>query len=234
MTCDEYMDALGDDYKTVKLLSKKNGATVIKMRNTRLGRDMILKKYEVPVPAYNSLKHIRHDNLPEIYDSIILSDGQIVLEEYIDGITVAEVLESGRYTYHGAKEVLSGVCSAAMTLHSLGYIHRDIKPENIIITTDGRVKLIDLNAARRLDSEKTKDTVVLGTIGYAAPEQLGISATDERADIYSIGILLNVMLTGEHPGKLLAKGRARSIILKCTATAPEARYSTVEKLMRAL
>ncbi|MBR6513637.1 MAG: serine/threonine protein kinase [Clostridia bacterium] len=234
MNCAEFTASILEDYKTIKILSNKNGAEVIRLRNLQNGKDIILKKYSSAVPAYEVLKTIRHDNLPEIYDSFILDDGQIVLEEYIDGITVADVLESGRYTYKGASKVLEGVCLAVMTLHSYGIIHRDIKPENVMITNEGTVKLIDLNASRQSDPKKERDTVALGTIGYASPEQLGISASNEKTDIYAIGVLLNVMLTGEHPSKKLARGKAGRIVLKCTQIDPKHRYTSVGRLMRSL
>ena len=234
MNCAEFTASLLEDYKTIKVLSNKNGAEVIRLRNLQNGRDIILKKYSSAVPAYEVLKTIRHDNLPEIYDSFILDDGQIVLEEYIDGITVADVLESGKYTYNGAVKVLNGVCLAVMTLHRYGIIHRDVKPENVMIDNEGTVKLIDLNASRRSDPQKEKDTVALGTIGYASPEQLGISQSDEKTDIYAIGVLLNVMLTGEHPSKKLAHGKAGRIVLKCTQIDPKHRFRSVGWLMKAL
>lgn len=234
MNCAEFTASLLEDYKTIKVLSNKNGAEVIRLRNLQNGKDIILKKYSSAVPAYELLKTIRHNNLPEIYDSFILDDGQIVLEEYIDGITVSDVLESGKYTYNGAVKVLNGVCLAVLTLHSYGIIHRDIKPENVMITNNGRVKLIDLNASRQCYPKKERDTVILGTIGYASPEQLGISQSDEKTDIYAIGVLLNVMLTGEHPSKKLARGKAGRIVLKCTQIDPKHRFRSVEKLMKAL
>ncbi|MBQ7836489.1 MAG: serine/threonine protein kinase [Clostridia bacterium] len=234
MLCDEFIDSMSDSYKKIKLLSNKNGATVIKMRNIRLSKDLVLKKYQSKIEAYDKLRSISHPNLPEIYDALTLDDGQIVLEEYIDGITVAEVLESGLYTYEGAKSVLLQLCSALSTLHKLGIVHRDIKPENIIIDLSGKAKLIDLNASRIEEPTASCDTVLLGTIGYASPEQMGITASDRRADIYALGVLLNVMLTGEHPSKRLARGKAKSIILKCTSISPENRYATVEKLIWSL
>ena len=97
------------------------------------------------------------------------------------------------------------MCKALWVLHSLGAVHRDVKPENIILRGSEAV-LIDFDAARLYKPEESGDTQVLGTTGFAAPEQYGLSQTDRRADIYAVGILMNVMLTGEHPsgGWLLA------------------------------
>ncbi len=234
MNCTEFIDTLRAEYKIIQKLSDKNGGMVVRMRNLTLSKDIILKKYERPVFAYELLKNIKHENLPEVYDTFMLDDGQIVLEEYINGVTVADVLETGKYTYGGAKAVMYGVCNAVETLHSFGMIHRDIKPENVMIDTKGKVKLIDLNASRQYGEHKTSDTVILGTLGYASPEQLGISQSDTRSDIYALGVLLNVMLTGEHPSSKLADGRAGKIVLKCTQIDPNSRFSTVEKLMEAL
>jgi len=234
MRCAEFLESLKAEYQTVGVLSDKNGGKVLRLRHTGLERDMICKCYETPVAAYDMLKNIRHSNMPEIYDSIHLEDGQIVLEEYIRGMSVAQVLECGKYTYHGACQVLKGICAAVHTLHSYGIIHRDIKPENVMITDSGVVKLIDLNAARQIVPDRTHDTVILGTIGYAPPEQLGISQSDERTDIYALGVLLNVMLTGEHPSRCLAKGRAGKIVQRCTLIDPDSRFPTVEKLLQVL
>ena len=74
----------------------------------------------------------------------------------------------------------------------------------------------------------------LGTTGYAAPEQYGITQTDERADIYSLGVLLNIMLTGKHPSRELASGRLGRIVQKCTMMNPGKRYKSVLYLMEAL
>lgn len=109
-------------------------------------------------------------------------------------------------------------------LHANGFVHRDIKPENIMITNNGTVKLIDFNASRIYDKNKSSDTISLGTIGYASPEQLGINQSDARTNIYALGVLLNVMLTGEHPSKRLAKSRAGKIVLKCTQINPNKRF----------
>lgn len=234
MICEDFLKSLKTEYQVIGILSNKNGATVMRLRNIRLGRDMILRRYADPVPAYDALKTLRHKNLPEIYDSLHFDDGQLVMEEFIDGVSVAQVLECDTYTYRGARQVLRGICAAMQTLHSMGIIHRDIKPENVLIASDGTAKLIDLNASRELAPDSSRDTVILGTIGYAPPEQMGISQSDQRTDIYALGVLLNVMLTGEHPSRCLAKGRAGRIVQKCTLIDPNSRFPSVEKLMQAL
>ena len=231
MKCDDFLRSFWEQFQLINVLSNKNGATVMRVRHIQLGQDMILKRYIVPVPAYECLKNFRHENLPEILDSVICEDGHIVLEEFIQGISVADV--AGKYTYRGAKAVVTGVCRAVQSLHDLKIIHRDIKPENILISPKGIVKLIDLNASR-VPKGKSKDTVMLGTVGYASPEQLGVCESDERSDIYAIGVLLNVMLTGEHPSKSLAKGRAGKIVQKCTQIDPDSRYSSANELIQAL
>ena len=94
--------------------------------------------------------------------------------------------------------------------------------------------LIDFDASRIVKPERTADTVVLGTTGYAAPEQFGLSQTDGRADIYSLGVLLNVMLTGEHPSRKLAEGKAGRIVRRCTMMNPDQRCRSVLELREAL
>ena len=220
--------------KIVRALSDRDGDQVLQLFNITAEKNMILRIYEKPVQAYSMLKHISHPNLPEIYDVMMEGNRQFVFESFVDGITVADVIETGRYTYRGMKKVIAGVCGAVSFLHQKGVVHRDIKPENVMIDKTGQVKLIDLNASRKFDLLKSKDTQVLGTIGYASPEQLGIGQCDTRTDIYAISVLINVMLTGEHPSRKLAKGKAGRIVLKCTQIDPNSRFQTVDKLLNAL
>ena len=230
MNCNEMFEVIKKEYSIVKILSNKNECKIFQLRHKTSNCDIVLRQYCSAIEAYNFLKNIRHDNLPDVYDTYILDDGQLVLEEFISGITVADVLEGGKYTYAGARKIISSLCDVLSFLHSVNIVHRDIKPENVMITDKGTVKLIDFNASRVYKSESKADTVILGTVGYASPEQYGLVQSDSRADIYALGILLNVMLTGVHPSERLAKGRAGKIVLKCTQIDPNKRYQTAEKL----
>lgn len=233
MTREEYIKQVFDTYRLVTVLTDKNDCKALRLRHKEKERDLVLHSFPNAVKAYEVLRGIRADNLPDIYDVIDLDDGQIVLEEFIDGITVAEVMESGQYRYFGARKVLKAVCQALTILHQHELVHRDVKPENIMIDAHGRVVLIDFNASRKV-SAATKDTVVMGTVGYASPEQLGVSQSDARTDIYAVGVLLNVMLTGKHPSEKIVRGRAGRIVRRCTHVNPEDRYQSTQKLIQAL
>lgn len=233
MTREEYIKDVLVTYNLISVLSDKNNCRVIRLRHKRLGKDIILRSYPFSVAAYEKLISIRQENLPVIYDSIRLEDGQIVWEEFIEGLTVSEVMECGKYRYSGARNVMRSVCNALCVLHERELVHRDIKPENILIGKDGRVVLIDFNASRTV-SVSGKDTVIMGTVGYASPEQLGVAQSDARTDIYAVGVLLNVMITGKHPSEKLAKGKAGRIVRKCTNVNPDERYQSAKKLALAL
>lgn len=233
MTREEYIKSLFSTYSLVAVLSQKNDCKVLRLRNKTAGQDLVLRSFPKRIDAYETLCGIRCENLPEIYDVLDVDDGQIVLEEHIDGITVAQVMETGKYHYRGAKKVMTGLCNALQVLHNCGIIHRDVKPENVMIDKIGRVVLIDFNASR-IESRASKDTVIMGTVGYASPEQLGLSQSDARTDVYAAGVLLNVMLTGKHPTESFAKGRAGRIVRKCVAINPADRYQSADKLSHAL
>lgn len=233
MTREHYLTEIFKAYSLVSVLSDKNECRVLKLKNKENEKHIILRSFPKSISAYNELYSISCANLPLIYDIINLEDGQIVLEEFIEGITIAEVMESGKYRYMGTRKVLKSICHALTVLHERNIVHRDVKPENVMIEKDGRVVLIDLNAARKI-SAASKDTVVMGTVGYASPEQLGVTQSDARTDIYAVGVLLNVMITGKHPSEKLAKGKAGRIVRKCTSVNPDERYQTAEKLAKAL
>ena len=233
MTRKQYLTEIFKAYSLVSVLSDKNECKVLKLKNKEHNKYIVARSFPKSISAYEELYSINCANLPLIYDVVTLDDGQIVLEEFIEGVTIAEVMESGKYRYIGTRKVLRSVCHALTVLHERGIIHRDVKPENVMIAKDGRVVLIDFNAARKI-SFASKDTVIMGTVGYASPEQLGVAQSDARTDIYALGVLLNVMITGKHPSEKMAKGKAGRIVRKCTSVNPDERYQSAEKLANAL
>ena len=232
-TREDYLEDIFRTYRLVNVLSNKNDSQALRLRHRTLEKDLVLHSFSNHYYAYDALCPIRSPHLPEIYESAHLTDGQIVLEEYIDGMNVAQIMEVERYTYKEAKKVLLSVCHALSILHHRKIVHRDVKPENVLVTPSGRVVLIDFNASREM-KENSLDTVIMGTVGYASPEQMGITQSDSRTDIYAVGVLLNVMLTGKHPSDVLVKRRPGRIVRKCTQINPDLRYQDALKLAKAL
>lgn len=233
MTQQAYLDSLLQTYHLVHVMADKNDCRVLHLRHKTLGKDMVARQLPLPSPVYNMLCGLTCANLPQVYDVIPTDEGCIVLEEYIDGMTIAEAMEGGRYRYKDVRRILRGVCHALTVLHDGGYIHRDVKPENVLVRPNGEAVLLDLNISRKTTNAK-RDTVIMGTVGYASPEQLGLSQSNPRTDIYAVGVLLNVMLTGKHPSEQLARGRAGRIVRRCTAVNPADRYASAIHLAQAL
>lgn len=185
--------------------------------------------------VYEKLKELNSINLPKIYEIFEKNDKLIVIEEFINGVTIEDILNEGKkIDKEIALKYMIDLCEALEKLHSLkpSIIHRDIKPSNIIINNDGILKLIDYDVSREYKENKNKDTVILGTIGYAAPEQMGFEQTDARADIYSMGVLLNVMVTGKHPVEESVQGNLKEIVSKCTMLMVNERYQSVQDLKK--
>ncbi len=225
---------LNANYKIVSIIKSNEKAKITRLRNEALSRDIIMREFTGSGESYKKLLSVRQKNLPETYDVFNEQDKCIVLEEFIDGTTVADILFSDLYTERGAAIVGSEVCNALFTLHSTNIIHRDIKPENIMVTSSGRVVLIDLGAARIFKNSGGSDTFIVGTAGYAAPEQFGFSESDPRTDIFSLGVTLNVMLTGRHPSEQLYGGKLGKVIARCIKFSPDRRFSSAAELKQTL
>jgi serine/threonine protein kinase len=175
--------------------------------------------------------------VPAIHALIENEDSLIVIEDYIHGETVRQLLDR-RKTLSAAEgaALIRQLCRILRPLHAAEppIVHRDIKPSNLIVSQDGVLYLVDFNAAKSPRASAARDTDLIGTHGYAAPEQYGFAPSAPTTDIYAIGILLNVMLTGELPNSQLADGPLREVIQTCTAMDPSQRYSSVDSLLSAL
>ena len=221
------------DYETVSIIKSGERGRISLLRHRQSGARFIFRQYQGSGQVYRKLLTVSCPNLPKIWEAAEQDGYTAVLEEYIRGDSLSELLAGGRFTPGKAREIALQLCSALWVLHSMGIVHRDVKAENVILRGDQAV-LIDFDASRVFKDEISRDTQVLGTTGYAAPEQYGIAQTDQRADIYALGVLLNIMITGEHPSKKLASGRIGQIVQRCTMTAPKQRYQTVLALMERL
>ena len=227
------LSSIETDYETVKTIKHSERGSVSLLQNKQNGTRFVFRHYRGNGEVYRKLVGISCPNLPQIMETAERDGIVAVLEEYIQGDSLAYLLEGALFSHAEARKITMQLCNALWVLHKLGAVHRDIKPENVIIRGSEAI-LIDFDASRIFKSDTNQDTQILGTTGYAAPEQYGIAQTDERADIYSLGVLLNIMLTGKHPSKELASGRLGRIVQKCTMVNPEKRYKSVLYLMEAL
>ena len=176
-------------------------------------------------------------NTPKIHllseDSNVLT----VIEEYIPGETLEDLLiKSKTLPEKQVLEIVIKLCVILADFHHCtpAIVNRDIKPSNIKITSEGVVKLLDMNAAKWSKADADKDTRLLGTQGYAAPEQYGFGPSSALSDIYSVGVLINVMLCGEFPNKQMASGQLGKIARKCVELSPSARYQSIDELLDVL
>ena len=207
--------------------------TIRLLRHRESGERFILRDFTGTAEVYRKLLPTACPYLPRIWEAAEEDGRVIVLEEYLSGNRLDRVIEEAPLSEKDTRRIALDVCKALYALHRLGIVHRDVKPENILLSED-RAVLLDLDASRTEKADQSRDTATLGTVGYAAPEQFGISQTDGRADIYSLGITMNLMLTGEHPSVRLAEGRMGRIISRCIMTQPARRYQTVTQLMEVL
>ena len=227
-------NVLKEQYQFVRKLKDSEKSQIYVYRHKELGKDLVKRSVKGSGEVFMILRSLSHPNIANVYDAVKTKDGFIVLEEYVEGQTVYEYLQDSLYSPTGVKRVVSSLCDALDFLHKNKIIHKDIKPENVMIDNRGNVRLIDFDAARVYKPYKSGDTRMIGTTGYAAPEQYGLNQTDERTDIYALGVLMNVMLTGEPPERKLYSGKLKKVIIKCTQTIPDNRYQNVTELKKYL
>ena len=227
------LHVLQEEYEQVRLIKESPRGSVQLIRHKATGQPFILRRFTGNSEVYQRLLDYTCPNLPTIFEVARQGDENLVLEEYIRGDTLDFILRGSLFSQEETKRIVRQVCQALWVLHSIGAVHRDVKPENIILRGEQAV-LIDFDAARFHKMEAENDTQILGTTGFAAPEQYGLSQSDLRADIYAVGILINVMLTGEHPSRRLVEGRMGRVVDRCTHVNPQRRYKNVLRLMEAL
>lgn len=218
-------------YKTIAILNEPHNIYLVQHQETRkIYVKKILDVYNISV--YQLLKNQSIPGIPKIIDFCEDNNQLIIIEEYISGCSLLEKIQNKELSLNDITAYIVDLCNTLERLHALNpaVIHRDIKPSNIIITNYNKAVLLDFNAAKHFSSTESEDTVLLGTQGYAAPEQYGFGSSSPQTDIYSLGILLKEMLASIN----LSSEHFNNIINKCTMMNPSERFKDVVELKLAI
>ena len=200
------------DYEVLEILGAGGMGKVYKVRNTISSRIEAAKVLlpdlaNSPELADRFLREIRvtatldHPNIAKLHTALRLDNQLLMIMEFVEGTTLEQVIDKGRLTYQQAAGYITQVLSALAFAHSRGVVHRDIKPANMMLTAGGVVKLMDFGIAKMAaDRKLTQTGHTMGSLYYMSPEQIrGEANLDGRSDLYSVGISLYEMVTGEKP-----------------------------------
>lgn len=248
-------------YEIISVIDKGGMSIVYLAMNRRANKQWAIKevrktgdkKLDVVrqnlIVEIDMLKKLNHPNLPSIIDVIDKDDTFLIVMDYIQGNSLQKLLKNeGAQPQEKVVKWGIQICDVLQYLHSQNppIIYRDMKPANVMLKPDGNITVIDFGTAREFKVDSTEDTTCLGTKGYAAPEQYRGSKhhqTDERTDIYNLGVTLYHLLTNKHPNEPpyvlkpitewnsnLSTGLEK-IIIKCTKEDPDERYQSCAELM---
>lgn len=242
-------------YRLQHLLGKGGMGSVYKAVHTQLSRDVAIKILPPDLardPEFvkrfkreaMALAKLQHANIVAVHDMGVQGEIYYFVMEFIDGVNLRVLMHEKRLTPEQALVVVPKLCEALEYAHNRGIVHRDIKPENIMLDREGTPKIADFGLAKILrgDSQAhglTQTNIVMGTLDYMAPEQREAArAVDHRVDIYSMGVVLYEMLTGEVPiGKFDPPSRRAGvdlrlddIVLKALEKDPDRRYQRATHL----
>jgi serine/threonine protein kinase len=241
--------------RVYKVRDRSEGGTIRAAKELRIDTLQVPKVREALAQFQTEariLTRLTHLNLPKVYDYFSEGSAYYIIMEYIRGRTLEQIVSSRRGKPVDELLALSWALQICRAMHFLSVqkprpiVFRDMKPSNIMIARDGRVKLIDFGIARFFKEERTEDTYVYGTPGYAAPEQYGTGQTDVRSDLFSLGATLYYCLTGEHPPQNLPDFRdprrmnrkmsreTAAIIKKALAPNMERRYQSAYEMKMAI
>jgi predicted Ser/Thr protein kinase len=191
-----------------------------------------------------AMARLAHPNIAAVHDHGKAGPWSYLVMEYVDGENLRRVLRSRTVEPADALRWVGEICAALQYAHEHGVVHRDIKPENVLVDARGRVKVVDFGLAKLLDRRPGEATLTqtqqsLGTWHYMAPEQYERpQSVDHRADIYSLGVVLYELLTGQVPvgrfdlpsQRIAVDVRVDEVVVKALAREPEKRYQAVSEV----
>ncbi|MGO8929159.1 MAG: protein kinase domain-containing protein [Limisphaerales bacterium] len=243
----------------IELLGQGGMGAVYKARQPRLNRFVALKILSPEKQAdprfaerfqreARALAWLDHPNIVTVYDFGETQGTYYLLMEFVDGMTLRQLLQARRLASAEALAIVPQICQALQYAHEQGIIHRDIKPENILLDKKGQVKIADFGLVKLLEREPQNISLtgaadVVGTAHYMAPEQVEKPQTvDHRADIYSLGVVFYEMLTGELPlghfqppsQKAQSDARFDQVVLHALEKEPERRYQKASEVKTAV
>ena len=241
------------EFEVLELLGAGGMGAVYKARQIHLDRMVAIKILSPRLsadPTFSErfsrearvLAKLNHPNIVTVYDSGTQGPFFFLLMEYVDGVNLRQAMGSGGFTSTETLELVQSICLALKFAHEQGVLHRDIKPENVLIDLNGAVKIADFGIAKIVGSDERNDFTltlqgtVLGSPHYMAPEQIETPGDiDQRADVYSLGVVFYEMLTGELPiGRFAAPSeksaldpRIDEIVMRTLEKEREARYQNM-------
>ncbi|MGZ4372310.1 MAG: protein kinase domain-containing protein [Gaiellaceae bacterium] len=206
-------ERIADRYELEEVVGHGGMSTVYKAHDSLLERNVALKvlhqQYNEDEDFVERFKHearsvaqLQHPNIVTVIDRGEEDGRQYIVFEFIDGENLKElVVRKGRLDLRDALEIANEIAHGLAFAHDHGLVHRDVKPQNVLLNGDGRAKVTDFGIARSLDVDHgvTQTGTILGTSNYIAPEQASGQPVDAHTDVYSLGIVLYEMLTGELP-----------------------------------
>lgn len=222
-------------YKEIASVDERHGVKLVQHVDTgKVYVKKTLTHYDAII--FEIIREGRFSGVPIIKELIESDNSLIVIEDYISGHSVAELLDQRCFTVKETIKVISDLCDILEPFHTNTpqIVHRDIKDSNVIIDNEGKVYLIDFDASKMVIKGRNRDTDLIGTEEYAAPEQYGFGQSDQRTDIYALGILINKMLTGKFPSETVYNGALSRVIKTATSIDPGNRYQNVRSLKMAL
>ena len=203
---------LDDRYRVEEPIARGGMATVHRGHDERLDRVVALKIMHPHLAMDEDFRRrfgrearaaarLAHRNVVGVFDQGADEDRIYLAMELVEGDTLrARIVDRGRLTIGETLDVTAQVLEALVAAHAAGIVHRDIKPENILLAQDGLVKVADFGLARAIGSSNSSaSATLLGTVAYISPEVVTRGHSDERSDLYSLGIVLYEMLTGVQP-----------------------------------